>query len=203
MAFGFPPRFIESRTFNLAADELQAVVKSVLENSGWAYQVSGNEIRAQVPISGWSWGEELSAKILPNGLIQVESRCKGVWPQIIDWGKNRSNVEIFFAQVQHTIAQGLDQTPQTARPPWPQKTSRAGAIFFGCCLKLFLLGALLYLIAAVIGLLTGNLFLSGRGHGVMLHGMEARIISALILLGFGWFVLTVLRKRKRGTGVSL
>jgi hypothetical protein len=196
MAFGFPPRFIERRTFNLAADELQAVVKSVLQSSGWSYQVSANEFRAQVPISGWSWGEELSAKILPNGVIQVESKCKGVWPQIIDWGKNRSNVEIFFAQIQHTVAQGLDQTPEIARPQWPQKSSRAGATFFGCCLALFLLGGLLYAIAAVIGLLTGNLFLSGRGHGVTLHGPEARILSALILLGFGWFVLTVLRKRK-------
>jgi hypothetical protein len=60
MAFGFPPRFTQSRTFHLSQDELLAAVKSTFENLGWGYTVpSGNEFQTHISMSGWSWGEEL------------------------------------------------------------------------------------------------------------------------------------------------
>jgi hypothetical protein len=204
MAFGFPPRFSESRTFWIPPDELRTVVKSVLQNADWSYQMpSDDEFVARTPMTGWSWGEEVRARIFPNGMIQVVSKCHGSRPQIIDFGKNRTNVELFFAQVQHTIGQGpvsgsaAAPGPITpANQPLPNK-SRVGAIFIGCALTLFLFGLLLYLLFAVIGLVTGTLYMPGRGGDLTLHGAWARIVSALILLGFAWILVLVLRKSRR------
>ena len=202
MAFGFPPRFSESRTIWLQPDELRTAVKSALENAGWSYQIlSDDEFVARIPMTGWSWGEEFRARIFPDGKIQVESKCHGYRPQIIDFGKNRTNVESFFAQVQHTIAQGPISGSATEPEPTTQAKSspanKVGAIFVGCTLTLFLLGLLMYLLFAVIGLLTGTLYIPGRGHEITLHGIWARIVSGLILLGFAWVLVLVFRNKSR------
>ena len=202
MAFGFPPRFSECRTFPIPLDELRTAVKSVLAGAGWSYQMpSDDEFVAQTPNSGWSWGEEVRARIFPDGKIQVVSKCHGYRPQIIDFGKNRTNVELFFVQVQHTISQGPASGSATAPGPITQTKSspanRVGSIFIGCALTLFLLGLLMYLLFAVIGLLTGTLFMPGRGNGITLHGTWARIVSGLILVGFTWVLLLVFRKSRR------
>ncbi len=202
MGFGFPPRFSESRTFWIPPDELRTVVKSVLENAGWSYQMpSDDEFVARIPMTGWSWGEEFRARTFPDGKIQVESKCHGYRPQIIDFGKNRTNVESFFVQVQHTIAQGPISGSATEPGPASQTKSspanKVGAVFVGCTLACFLFSLLMFLLFAVIGLLTGTLFIPGRGHEVTLHGIWARIISGLILLGFGWLLMLVFRKSRR------
>src|SRR5260370_32498339 len=204
MAFGFPPRFSESRTIWLQPDELRTAVKSALENAGWSYQIlSDDELVARIRMTGWSWGEELTAKSSPDGMIQVVSKCHGYRPQIIDFGKNRTNVELFFALVQHAIAQGpvsgsaTEPEPITqAKQPLPNK-SPVGAIFIGCAATLFLLGLLMYLLFAVIGLLTGTLYIPGGGHEITLHGIWARIVSGLILLGFAWLLVLAFRNSKR------
>jgi hypothetical protein len=105
MAFGFPAHFKRSHTYPLPEDELVAVVKSALENLGWSYKVlSDKEFLASVHNSPFTFGEELKARILPGGAIQVESKCVrgGMYrmPQIFDFGANRKNVEAFLAQVE-------------------------------------------------------------------------------------------------------
>jgi hypothetical protein len=63
-------------------------------------------------------------------------------------------------------------------------------IFNGCLVFIVVMFALYFLITficAVVGLLTGNLYLLGRGGTLALHGIWARILSALILL-FGVFL---------------
>src|SRR5258708_6656612 len=143
MAFGFPPRFSENRTFSIPPDELRTVVKSVLQNAGWSYQMpSDDEFVAQTPNSGWSWGEQVSARIFPDGKIQVVSKCHGYRPQIIDFGKNKANVELFFVQVQHTITRG----PISASPTEPElithgksSANKDGALSTSLALILFLL----------------------------------------------------------------
>jgi hypothetical protein len=117
MAFGFPARFTESRTFHLQMDELSAIVKSALENLGWAPRAVGsNELIASVHNSPFTFGEAFNAKILPSGVIRVESKCvrggRYRMPQIFDFGANRKNVEAFFAQVE------LERhNPQNQRKP--------------------------------------------------------------------------------------
>ena len=177
-------------------------MKSVLQNAGWSYQMpSDDEFVARVPMTGWSWGEEFSARIFPDGKIQVVSKCHGYRPQIIDFGKNRANVELFFAQIQHTIAQGPTSGSATQPGPTTQAKSpsanKVGSIFIGCTLTVFLLGLLLYLLFAVIGLVSGTLYMPGRGGELTLHGMWARIVSGLILVGFAWILALIFRNRRR------
>src|SRR6266404_9659966 len=60
----------------------------------------------------------------------------------------------------------------------------AAYIFNGCLVFIVVMLSLYFLvtfISAVVGLLTGNLFLLGRG-SLTVHGIWARIISALILV---------------------
>ena len=88
-------------------DELVIVVKSALKNVGWSYDVlSDKEFLASLPFSGWTWGEEVKVKILPGGVIEADSKClsSGFRLQLFDFGKNRKNVETFFAHVEQMIA---------------------------------------------------------------------------------------------------
>ena len=55
---------------------------------------SPNGISASVPISLLSWGETFRV-VFYQDFFQVESKCAFVL-QIIDWGKNRSNVDQFM-----------------------------------------------------------------------------------------------------------
>lgn len=69
-------------------------------------------------------------------------------------------------------------------------------IFNGCLVFIVVMLALYFLvtlISAVVGLLTGNLFLLGRGD-VIIHGTLARILSALILM-FGVFLAWRIRRK--------
>jgi len=69
------------------------------------------------------------------------------------------------------------------------KNKPAAYIFNGCLVFIVVTFALYFLvtfISAVVGLLTGNLFFLGRG-SLTIHGIWARILSALILM-FGAFL---------------
>jgi hypothetical protein len=124
---------------------------------------------------------------------------------VFDFGKNRKNIETFFTLVEHVIRQGVDQRPVSATKQESAeqgkqaapKNKRAAALFGGCLIATFLLGTLTYFISAVIGLLTGHLYLPGRGHGGTIHGAWARIISVIILAVFAWIVVWVLRNRRK------
>ena len=207
MAFGFPARSTSSRTYNLQEDELVAVVKSALENLDWPYKVlSDKEFLASLPFSGWTWGEDFHVRILPGGVIEAESKCKTVrLPQVFDFGKNRQNVETFFARVEQGIRQGVHDRPLSAtkqesieqgRQAAP-KNRLAGSLLGGCLIGTLILATLIYFISAVIGLLTGYLYLPGRGHSETIHGVWARIISVMILMFFAWIIVWVLRNRRK------
>jgi len=105
MAFGFPARFKRSRTYLLPEEELVAAAKSALEDLGWSYKVLwGKELHASVPFSGWTWGEDCKVRILPGGVVEAESRCvTGRLPQVFDFGRNRQNVEAFFARLEQAM----------------------------------------------------------------------------------------------------
>lgn len=104
MAFGFPARFARNRSYRLGEAELLELAKAALANLDWPYEVlSGTEVRARPARDARSWGEELRITVLPDAVIRAESRCAGVRFQIFDFGKNRSNIETFFARVDGLI----------------------------------------------------------------------------------------------------
>jgi hypothetical protein len=208
MAIGFPARTISSRTYQLPQDELAAVVKSALENLGWSYNVlADGEFLASVPFGGGTWGEQFKVRILPGGVIEAESKCITVrMPQLFDFGKNRKNIETFFALVEHGIREGVDPSriattkqavAEQERPAAPVNMW-AGNLFGGCLIAATILIPFVYFICAVIGLLTGYLYLPSRGAGgATIHGAWARIVSVIILAVFAWIVVWALRQRKK------
>ena len=73
----------------------------------------------------------------------------------------------------------------------------AAYIFNGCLMFIVVMFGLYFLITfieAVVGLLTGNLYLLGRGGTLAIHGIWGRIVSALILM-FGAFVVWRIKRK--------
>jgi len=101
MAFGFPhPRYVESRAFHLAQDQLPAAVRAAIESLQWTDKGSTeNEFQARVPWSAFVWAHDVRINILPNSVLQVESKSTAR-ENFYDFGRNRRNVEAFFARIE-------------------------------------------------------------------------------------------------------
>ena len=96
--------------------------------------------------------------------------------------------------VHQKLTDGQDETPN---PLVLEANKPAAYIFNGCLVFIvvtFALNFLVTFICAVIGLLTGQLFLLGRGGTLIIHGIWARIISALILM-FGAFLAWRIKRK--------
>lgn len=101
-------------------------------------------------------------------------------------------------QLQHKSFLPTSQQPLTqVKPPqaWPTR-------FFGKFLYLLVASWLIilllsFLVLPLVGLITGHLYIPGRGSGgITLHGAWARIISALILM-LTTFILWKSKKRRQ------
>jgi len=79
---------------------------------------------------------------------------------------------------------------------------RTGDIIGGCFLSGWILVILLFGLSALIGLITGEIYLpSKRGGGGTLHGVVARIVSLIILAIAAYILSTLWRSRKRTRAV--
>lgn len=78
------------------------------------------------------------------------------------------------------------------------KATPSRSLLIGCIVALFLLPISLFCISAVIGLLTGNLYLGGRGSGSTIHGLWARIISGVVLTIIALVAVRMLKMRNPG-----
>lgn len=101
--------------------------------------------------------------------------------------------------VQWSIHQKLTGTRHESTNPLVLAEKKPAAYIFNGCLvfivAMFCLYFLVTFICAVVGLITGTLYLWGRGGTLVIHGTLARIISGLILLGGAFVVWRVKRKR--------
>jgi hypothetical protein len=110
------------------------------------------------------------------------------------------NIQIrkWFEGIQWLIHQRLAGGEIQSAAPVPA-TNKFGACVFNGCLVFIVAGVALWftvnLISAMIGLLTGTLYLFGRGGTVVVHGIWARIVSALILALGVFIVWKMMRKR--------
>jgi hypothetical protein len=69
---------------------------------------------------------------------------------------------------------------------------RIGDIVGGCFMSAWILVILLFEVSALLGLITGEIYLPDKkGHGGTLHGLTARIVS-LIILVICTFILSAL-----------
>jgi len=100
--------------------------------------------------------------------------------------------------VQWSIHQKLSGTHDESTNPLVLAANKPAAYIFNGCLMftcvVFALYFLVTFICAVVGLITGNLYLLGRGGTLAIHGIWGRIVSALILL-FGAFLGWRIRRK--------
>lgn len=93
--------------------------------------------------------------------------------------------------IQWSLHQKLTGTRDESQNPLVLAEHKPAAyIFTGCLMFIVVMVAIYFLvtfICAVVGVITGNLYLWGRGGTLVVHGILARIVSLLILL-FGVFI---------------
>jgi len=99
--------------------------------------------------------------------------------------------------IQWSIHQKLTGSTDESTNPLVLAENKPAAYILNACLVFIVVMFALYLlvtfISAVVGLLTGNLFLLGRD-SLIIHGTLARIMSALILM-FGAFLGWRIRRK--------
>lgn len=95
---GFPAKYQTIYQSGLDAHGAQRIIAEAFEELRWRYSVTEKGVfRGKAPLSGLSWGETVTVEILPGNFIRIESRCGF---QIIDWGKNKTNVTRFIGKLQ-------------------------------------------------------------------------------------------------------
>jgi hypothetical protein len=100
--------------------------------------------------------------------------------------------------IQWTIHQKVTPSEERQNPPVPATNKVTGCVFNGCLAFIVLMTGLYFVItivSAVIGVITGNLYLVGRGGTSELHGVWARIVAVAILAA-GVFITLMIRKRR-------
>lgn len=101
MAFGFPASYETEIEVTGSHMEIRDAILRTFELLSW--QFSSDEgthfITARVPPSLLSWGEEFTVSLAEEPAVTLRSKCWGI--QIVDWGKNKRNVDRFL-EVFHT-----------------------------------------------------------------------------------------------------
>lgn len=96
VSFGFSPKQIDNFPISdLNKKQLFVLAFEAVKKLNWNLGfLSESGFIAYTKFSMSSWSEEVQIKI-EVGNIKVKSECTG--SQIIDWGKNRKNIDAFFA----------------------------------------------------------------------------------------------------------
>jgi hypothetical protein len=101
--------------------------------------------------------------------------------------------------IEWSIQQRLTGNRDESTNPLVQAQHKPAACLFNGCLLfivvMFAIYVLVTFVCAVVGLITGNLYLWGRGGTLAIHGTWGRLVSALILLLGALLVWRVRRMR--------
>ena len=136
MAFGVSPKHIRDQIFHsLTYEEILVTALEAARKLNWKIGfTSQRAFIAYTKFSMSSWGEEVNVNVEHQKLI-VKSECTG--NQLIDWGKNKENIDAFLKAFQGTIGTispeeiayryqqlGTDISSSAFLPNQPLKTSR-------------------------------------------------------------------------------
>lgn len=73
--------------------------KAVFQQMGWQYIAdTGDRLEYQSPMNLSSWGENFSVRLLNNEEVEIKSQCR-LPTQIVDWGRNKKNVNRFLEKM--------------------------------------------------------------------------------------------------------
>lgn len=92
-------QFSESQFIPLRPDYLANAIVAVFNQLGWSYRMpSSYQFSANTGFNFFSFGETITVEIYSDSMIKVESKCNSPI-QLVDWGKNKQNVQVFFAKL--------------------------------------------------------------------------------------------------------
>ncbi len=96
MAIGFPASYTERIELDISRSSARNAVAHAFDRIGWHFEMlDADTFKAFVSVSGYSWGEFVTVSLSEASILQIRSACRN-W-QIIDWGKNKKNVEQFLS----------------------------------------------------------------------------------------------------------
>jgi len=196
--------FYQERVFPASRDLVSESARTFMgESLGWRVTDTPDGFTAQ--------GHSFSHRAIANLRIQsagagtkvavelLVARAGGRGFMLFDVG-GYYNIQIrkWLDGIQWSLHQKLTGShDESTNPLVLAENKPAACIFNGCLLFIVATFALYFLvifISAVVGLLTGHLFLLGSGSS-SIHGIWARILSALILV-FGAFLAWRIKRSK-------
>ena len=202
--------FRQERIFQSPREEVLDAARAYLtESLGWTIKDTLNGFTAE----GFSFFHaaiaDFQIKSLAEGTsVAVELRVEragGAVFMLFDAGGYYSiQIRKWLEGIQWRIHRNVTGgDPSAANPHVPDASKTTARLFnglLGFIVVMFALWALVTVISAVVGLITGNLYLWGRGGTHVIHGLLARIVSAAILLAGVWIGWKI--KRGSTTGRS-
>ena len=108
------------------ADPRVAVTQAFAALQWVVKEQNANVIVAAVSASAGSFGEKCSVSVSADRTVQVRSECRGSF-QVVDWGKNKTNVYAFLAALEKVCAAGADVASPAQVPQVPQAFSSGGS----------------------------------------------------------------------------
>lgn len=195
--------FHQERIFSGSRDDVFEAARTFMADSlGWQITNTPDGFRAE--------GDSFAHHAIANLHIQSASGGTNVAVELLvaraGWrgfmlfdvgGYYSIQIRKWLDGIQWPLHQKLSGSRDESQNPLVLAANKPAAhIFNGCLVFIVVTFALYFLvtfICAVVGLLTGNLFLPGRG-SLTIHGIWARILSALILM-FGGFLAWRLKRK--------
>jgi hypothetical protein len=198
--------FHQERVFPAGASDVARAAKQFVEESpGW----TTNDAPAGFTAEGSSFGHAARAT------YRIRSAAEGAKLEIdllveragltgfmlFDVGGYYSiQIKKWLDGIQWKIHQNVTRAAEQVSPPVVTSNKNVARIFNGCLLVAFIILGLWFFgnfISAIVGLLTGTLYVWGKRGTLVLHGVGARITAAGIIT-FGLFLAWgVLKSRRR------
>lgn len=212
--------FQQERVFAAPLDDVREAARAFMtESLGWQITTSrgalsaGGDVRApretpdEFTAQGYSFTHRAIARLHFQTVAEGTRVAIELLVERAGWrgfmlfdagGYYNLQVRKWLDGIQWTIHQKLTGSrDDSANPLVLAQNKPAAYIFNGCLMFIVVIFALYFLItfiSALVGLLSGNLFLLGRG-SLVIHGIWARILSAAILI-FGAFVVWRIKSQR-------
>lgn len=120
MAIGLTPKYVQEINIdNLDKEHFLIIATSAIEQQDWEITyVNESSIIAHTGFNWRSWNEMITITIEDN-VAQIRSECTG--SQIIDWGKNKKNVQTLIDNIDLISSQESPESLSEKYAGWEQK----------------------------------------------------------------------------------
>lgn len=93
--FGFPAKYSKRIELNVSRQTAREAIEYTLGLLSWTFsQIDADKFLVRSQLSPFSWGEKITISLTEPGVLYIESKCLPL--QMIDWGKNKKNVNDFL-----------------------------------------------------------------------------------------------------------